>query len=492
MQQRLRGNRLRVCMALACCWLAGAASAEDELFVYVSPDGKKRVVQEKKDYSQVLNAEYRLLVETLDEGTGEWGSQNLIAYEGHNMFGQWSPDSTRIAFKADRGSGPTGSSNDDIHVIRCDGSEELNLTASYRGQDWGPSWSPDGSKIAFFSFRRNSTVTTVGVWVVGSHGGEAVRIPGSDWMWAGDIGWLGTDWVLLPHQDGVSILSRADGSGDLMRTFAPGKGPWIYQGGLVLATLTPQQTNASPLALVSLFGQNFSLTTTLWPTLDQTGKISTIAERTCVRVNGRLAPVFAVTPGQINFQIPADAPYGFVEVNPINNCGLPGLEQEAGSREFVIEEASPGLFVYPPFSDTGFIAARFSEDGAPVAPPAAVVDGENRVSRPARPGDTIEIYGTAGAPVRRRSAQENWHPPQHCCRGSLTRKSSLTGTPLAPEDIFHVGLAPGTAGLYQLNIAVPRTAAQGNHSVVLTVYGRSSPLGPVIPVAGERRADLRP
>jgi uncharacterized protein (TIGR03437 family) len=42
---------------------------------------------------------------------------------------------------------------------------------------------------------------------------------------------------------------------------------------------------------------------------------------------------------------------------------------------------------------------------------------------------------------------------------------------------------PNTAGLYQLAIRVPTTALQGNNPVELMVYGKSTPVGPVIPVA---------
>ena len=60
---------------------------------------------------------------------------------------------------------------------------------------------------------------------------------------------------------------------------------------------------------------------------------------------------------------------------------------------------------------------------------------------------------------------------------------SFGGIFLAPEDVFYVGVTPQTAGLFQLAIRVPVGAQPGNNQVVLTVYGRSTPVGPVIPVA---------
>lgn len=57
------------------------------------------------------------------------------------------------------------------------------------------------------------------------------------------------------------------------------------------------------------------------------------------------------------------------------------------------------------------------------------------------------------------------------------------GIPLAAEDVFYVGATPEAAGLYQLAIRVPATALPGDNQVVLNVYGKSTPTGPVVPVA---------
>jgi len=56
---------------------------------------------------------------------------------------------------------------------------------------------------------------------------------------------------------------------------------------------------------------------------------------------------------------------------------------------------------------------------------------------------------------------------------------------LAQDDVLYVGVTPNTAGLYQLAIRVPAVAIAGNYQVVLTVYGKSTPVGPVVPVALE-------
>jgi len=56
---------------------------------------------------------------------------------------------------------------------------------------------------------------------------------------------------------------------------------------------------------------------------------------------------------------------------------------------------------------------------------------------------------------------------------------------LAQDDVPYVGETPNTAGLYQLAIRVPAVAIAGNYQVVLTVHGKSTPVGPVVLVALE-------
>lgn len=57
----------------------------------------------------------------------------------------WSPDGTRIAYRDSRRG---YNQNDEIFVMSSNGSKRRNLTKSVLNE-WGPAWSPDGSLIAF-------------------------------------------------------------------------------------------------------------------------------------------------------------------------------------------------------------------------------------------------------------------------------------------------------------------------------------------------------
>ena len=72
---------------------------------------------------------------------------NLTNYNrGNDMGPDWSFDGTRITFISDR------DGNNEIYVMDTDGSNQTRLTNDLV-EDTRPSWSPDGTKIAFASSR---------------------------------------------------------------------------------------------------------------------------------------------------------------------------------------------------------------------------------------------------------------------------------------------------------------------------------------------------
>ena len=65
---------------------------------------------------------------------------------------------------------------------------------------------------------------------------------------------------------------------------------------------------------------------------------------------------------------------------------------------------------------------------------------------------------------------------------SANPKITLGGIQLSEQDLIYVGVTPQAAGLYQAAIRIPVNTTPGNKQVVLTVYGKSTPVGPVIPI----------
>src|SRR6185369_16257594 len=86
----------------------------------------------------------------------------------------WSPDGTKIAFVNAIGSTP------EIAVMNVDGSNRINLTNN-SDLDLNPVWSPDGTRIAFVSTRDFPGITgdvTRGfeIYVMNADGSNQVRL----------------------------------------------------------------------------------------------------------------------------------------------------------------------------------------------------------------------------------------------------------------------------------------------------------------------------
>jgi uncharacterized protein (TIGR03437 family) len=301
--------------------------------------------------------------------------------------------------------------------------------------------------------------------------------------------------------------------------------PEISAGGIVLATLLPNVSTISPLSIISVFGIGFSTETILSPNLDQDGKLATTLGGTCVEIGGERSPIFAITPTQANVQTPATITTGPVSVVVITGCGTatqavsaavsmapansralsPSLPQAISSEVAMVtvEAVAPAFFLFPPLAADGLIAARFNSDAVVVAPDGRFADQYGR-SRPAVPGDIIVLYGTGwGETTAALGTGELASGAAELLPGA-NPTVSFGGVVLAPEDVLYVGVTPNTAGLYQLVIRVPAVAIPGSqqipgrvtditrcgfqcNQVILTVYGKSTPVGPVIPTLLFRR-----
>jgi TolB protein len=73
----------------------------------------------------------------------------------------WSPDGSKLAFVRD-----TGDETYDIYIVNADGSSPVNVSA-HPAHDWGPIWSPDSRMIAFSTQRDGDSE----VYVVNVDGG---------------------------------------------------------------------------------------------------------------------------------------------------------------------------------------------------------------------------------------------------------------------------------------------------------------------------------
>ncbi len=237
---------------------------------------------------------------------------------------------------------------------------------------------------------------------------------------------------------------------------------------------TPPITRITSGGMITLYGSNFTpvgVTHTLQASDITSGStMPTNLAQTCVQIGGTAAPLYYVSSTQINAQATAVQSSGTAQVTVIANCGTVG---QASSQPFSVQLASSAP-EFLSFKNNSVAAVEVSS-GALVGTPGLIA-GANFA--PAKPGDVLSIYGVGFG------ATSPSVPP-----GILaTAAASTTGTPTVTiggvtAAVLYAGLAPGFAGLYQVNLTVPMGVQSGNQPIVIQVNGGASPAGAFLPIA---------
>lgn len=260
-----------------------------------------------------------------------------------------------------------------------------------------------------------------------------------------------------------------------------GPAPAISSGGVVLATLAPAVREGAPNAIASVFGTEFAPAGTgvRNPLLDDNDRIAAVLAETCVEVGGRRAPLFAVFPTQINFQIPDQAGLGPETVNVIRGCGTAN-ERRSMDESFTINAAAPAFFL---FNTVRQAVAAIHDDNVSRVGPADLIPG---ATTPARPGEWLTIYGTgfgatnpttATGEIPGRVTPDAQERPLATAAGNV--QVTIGGM---AATVYYIGGAPCCAGLNQLTVQVPESAPAGELPLILTIDGVSSPAGPFVAV----------
>jgi Tol biopolymer transport system component len=145
--------------------LTGGGLASDRGPVW-SPDGTKiafasdRADPELKACTKKLSCHFDIYVMNAD------GSVCLrVTTDGRSTWPSWSPDGTKIAFRRDK----------NIWVMDPSGSHAVQLThVSGKVRDGGPNWSPDGTMIAFHQVDLREFLFSL--WTMHADGSNQVRI----------------------------------------------------------------------------------------------------------------------------------------------------------------------------------------------------------------------------------------------------------------------------------------------------------------------------
>ena len=194
-----------------------------------------------------------------------------------------------------------------------------------------------------------------------------------------------------------------------------------------------------------------------------------------VEIDGKRAPLTFVSPDQINVQAPADVATGPVQVRVIVNPGRPN-EFRSDPATVNALPVAPAFFLFYNDRTPRSIAARhadFSILGDP-----ALIQG----ARPAQPGEVVLLYGSGFGKTNPNFDAGAIPPGQARLTDAVT--VTIGGVILSAGDVKYAGLTPESiSGLYQFNVRIPTTVADGDVPVSIRIGGVSTPsTGAVIPV----------
>jgi adhesin/invasin len=201
------------------------------------------------------------------------------------------------------------------------------------------------------------------------------------------------------------------------------------------ASLAPVTNSVAPGEFVTLVGSGLSSTTLSAPGLP----LATTLGGVQVMVNGRLAPLSYVSPVQLNVILPYATTESFATFQVINN-GAP-----SNKVTVYVAPTAPGVFTT-------------TQNG--VGPGAVLHSDFSLVTQanPAKVGDTLQIFVTGLGAVTPAVADGAAAPSSPL---SLVNVDVAVYIDTLQAQVTFKGLAPGFAGLYQINCVVPAGVSSG-------------------------------
>jgi uncharacterized protein (TIGR03437 family) len=239
--------------------------------------------------------------------------------------------------------------------------------------------------------------------------------------------------------------------------------PAIASGGIVSSA--SGVAGVAPGSWISIYGSNLAAATKALASSDLVNNaIPTTLGGAGVEVNGKAAFVDYVSAAQINVLAPDDSGAGTVAVTVTNASGT------SNSVTATLQPVLPGLFTLG-----GYVRAVRYPDGTIINGTGAAEAGYSS-SAAIGPGDILSLYGTGFGPtnsdVTTGAVFAGAYPTSNTVTANIGN---------VPADVLWSGLTG--PGLYQINVRVPASLADGDQAVVASVAGLSSQPGALLKVA---------
>ena len=231
---------------------------------------------------------------------------------------------------------------------------------------------------------------------------------------------------------GLSIARLLAGADAEARRFAP-----FYASSTVVNAASQESGTFAANTIVTLYGKDLAYVTSGVSINDVHDRLlPTVLSGTGVRVyaDGVPLPLYFVSPTQVNLLLPAGIKDG------VHHLHL-ALDGRSGPVvDIRIGPASPGLFMLQPGTA---LAVRLD---------SSLVTTAN----PARPGDTLILFATGLGETVGPALRLGELARGAAALLAMDRFAIKLNGRLAPRDhVYYAGLAPGFAGLYQINLRLP-------------------------------------
>lgn len=267
-----------------------------------------------------------------------------------------------------------------------------------------------------------------------------------------------SDIALISGSIVTVFLASSGGGISNQLNFTIGPAPVVRSEGAVSAANPSGGSVLAQRGIATLYGLNLAAETAvanLAPPLPST------LDNTTLTIGGNSVPLFFISPGQINFQVP------FLSVSRPTQVALTITHDYLSTTITVtLAPAVPSLFTTNS-QGTGQGSILIAGTTA-LAAPGGTFPG----ARPAKKGEFLSIYGTGLGDVTNRPALGAASPGSPLANTLITPTATIGGV---DSKVLFSGLAPGFVGLYQVNVQVPAAAPSGDKvPVVLIVAGLTS------------------